>query len=236
MYKSFVYVVEGRFRLEIVNASPARARSVEAANRPGLTRDQIVDVAVALVDAGGLDRLTLRRLADHLGVTPMALYWHFRDKEALLAALGERLFTSIAYPEPAGTWSDELDAVLHAVLDSLRQHPAVAPLAVSTVLTTAPGLALSERVLSMLCDAGLDDAAAANVGGFLLHSVVALVSSALGEVRSSLTLSPDIALDDFPVVVRLAPSLLECDDVDSFLNQGIDVLIEGVRGLAAQRA
>jgi TetR/AcrR family transcriptional regulator, tetracycline repressor protein len=218
-----------------MNASPTRARAVEAANRPGLTRDQIVDVAVALVDAEGLERLTLRRLADHLGVTPMALYWHFRDKEALLAALGERLFSSIVYPEHAGAWSDELDAVLRAVLDSLRQHPAVAPLAVSTVLTTPAGLVLSERVLSMLCDAGLDDATAANVGGFLLHSVVALVTSVPGEVKTS-TLSPDVALGDYPVAVRLAPHLVACDDVDGFLGQGVDVLIEGVRGLVAQRA
>ena len=44
----------------------------------------MVDRGLALADANGLDELTIRRLAQDLGVTPMALYWHFRSKEELL--------------------------------------------------------------------------------------------------------------------------------------------------------
>lgn len=197
---------------------------------------QIVDVAMALVDAEGLDRLTLRRLAEHLEVTPMALYWHFRDKDALLAALGERLFSSIEFPEPGVDHLDDLDAVMRAVMTALRQHAAIAPLALTTVLTTVPGLVLSERVLSLLCDAGLDDATAANVGGFILHSIVALVSSVPGTSKSTPPEPPaGLSFLDYPVTVRLAPHLMECDDVDAWLHQGLDVLIQGVRGLVADQ-
>ena len=55
----------------------------------------MVDRALALADAHGLEALTIRRLAQDLGVTPMALYWHFRSKEELLAALGDRVWTEI---------------------------------------------------------------------------------------------------------------------------------------------
>ena len=48
----------------------------------------MVGRAIALADAEGLDALTIRRLAQELGVTPMALYWHFRNKEELLAGAG----------------------------------------------------------------------------------------------------------------------------------------------------
>jgi len=51
-----------------------------------------VDHAIALVDEHGLEALSPRKLAVDQGVTPMALYWHAADKEALLDALGERLF------------------------------------------------------------------------------------------------------------------------------------------------
>ena len=50
----------------------------------------MVGRALALADAGGLDALTIRRLAQELGVTPMALYWHFRSKDELLVGLATR--------------------------------------------------------------------------------------------------------------------------------------------------
>lgn len=219
-----------------MNATRTRTRLTEMANRPGLSREQIVDVAVALVDAEGLERLTLRRLADHLGVTPMALYWHFRDKDALLSALGERLFSLVELPAPVEEWSEDLDAVLRAVLEVLRRHPAVAPLALTTVLTTVPGLQLSERVLSLLCDAGLDDDVAANVGGFLLYSIVGLVAAVPEEKKAPTSLPPGAVASDFPVAMRLAPHLIACEDVDGFMREGLAVLSEGVRGLVARAA
>lgn len=217
-----------------MEATRTRQRSAETPTRPGLTREQIVEVAVALVDAEGLDRLTLRRLADHLGVTPMALYWHFRDKEALLAALGEMLFSSIDYPPAVEDWARDLDAVMLAVLEALRRHPAIAPLALTTVLSTVPGLELSERVLSLLCDAGLEDAVAANVGGFLLYSVVALVAAVPEAEKSPSSLPDGVDPSDFPVAMRLAPHLIDCEDVDGFMREGLSVLSEGVRGMVAR--
>ena len=48
-----------------------------------------------LADAPGLDALTIRKLAQELGVTPMALYWHFRSKDELLEGLAERVWSEI---------------------------------------------------------------------------------------------------------------------------------------------
>jgi len=63
-----------------------------------------VDHAIALVDEHGLEALSPRKLAVDQGVTPMALYWHAADKEALLDALGERLFSGVELPEPQAGW------------------------------------------------------------------------------------------------------------------------------------
>ena len=72
-----------------------RAREAE---RGRLTKQAVVQRALALADADGLDALTIRRLATELGVTPMALYWHFRNKEELLAGL--LLFRVLYYLVP----------------------------------------------------------------------------------------------------------------------------------------
>src|SRR5216683_8065988 len=59
------------------------ARQARDAERTRLSKDAVVDRGLAIADAEGLDALTIRRLGGDLGVTPMALYWHFRSKEAL---------------------------------------------------------------------------------------------------------------------------------------------------------
>ena len=56
-----------------------------------LTRDQVVDAGIRLLDAEGLDALTLRRLATELGVSAPTLYWHVRDKRELLDLMTEEM-------------------------------------------------------------------------------------------------------------------------------------------------
>ncbi len=94
-----------------------------------LSRERIVECAIALADAEGLDAVTIRRLAQDQGVTPMALYWHFKDKDLLLEGIAERLLSRVVIPpvteEP---WYDQLRDVLGALLEVLRAHPAVADL------------------------------------------------------------------------------------------------------------
>jgi hypothetical protein len=63
---------------QLVMTKPARP-----VERDRLNREAIVTSAIALADAEGLDAVTIRRLAQDQAVTPMALYWHFRDKEKL---------------------------------------------------------------------------------------------------------------------------------------------------------
>ena len=74
--------------------TPTTSSQAEA-QRSRLSKATVVQRALALADAGGLDALTIRRLAQELGVTPMALYWHFRSKDDLLDGLAERVWSEI---------------------------------------------------------------------------------------------------------------------------------------------
>ncbi|MCU1395195.1 MAG: regulatory protein TetR [Ilumatobacteraceae bacterium] len=216
------------------------------ATRGRLSREALLDAALALADSEGLQALTFRRLAATMGATPMALYWHVADKEALLAALGERLFADVELPapRPRRTWHAELHDALAALLTALERHPRVAPLALTTVLISEAGLTVAERVLALISQAGFDDETAAQHGVFVLSSLVMLVTEQPGaEVRST-------DLDDaeraskraalaalpaarFPSVVRMADVLSSCPDTRAYYERGLDMLVRGLRDTAA---
>src|ERR1041384_6560467 len=65
------------------------------ADRTRLSKQAVVQRALALADADGLDALTIRRLATELSVTPMALYWHFRNKEELLGGPADQAWSEL---------------------------------------------------------------------------------------------------------------------------------------------
>ena len=67
-----------------------------------LTRAAVLERAAKLADADGLDAVTIRRLAQELGVTPMALYWHFKNKDELLVGLVDHLLSGVTADRQAG--------------------------------------------------------------------------------------------------------------------------------------
>jgi AcrR family transcriptional regulator len=75
-----------------------RTRS-SATDRPALTRDAVVAAATAMADAEGLERLSMRRLGERLGVEAMSLYHHVPNKPALLDAMVDQVFAEMAVPE-----------------------------------------------------------------------------------------------------------------------------------------
>ena len=106
--------------------APAQARE---ADRTRLTKQAVVDRALALGDAEGLEALTIRRIATELGVTPMALYWHFRNKEELLAGLGDQVWSELDTDvDPDAPWDLQLRGLLESLLHVLRAHPCASQL------------------------------------------------------------------------------------------------------------
>src|SRR5947209_8137162 len=92
--------------------------------RSDLSRTAIVERALEIADAESLDAVTIRRLGQEFGVTPMALYWHVKNKDELLDAMGDRLYESMEYDAgPDAPWSEQLRAVVRALVEALRRHP-----------------------------------------------------------------------------------------------------------------
>ncbi|WP_062287774.1 TetR/AcrR family transcriptional regulator [Demequina phytophila] len=92
--------------------------------RPPLTRARVLEDAVALADRDGLDAVSMRALADRLGVVPMALYKHVRDKEALLDGMIETVLAEIPPPgEPGPDWKTAARARVLDARRALQRHP-----------------------------------------------------------------------------------------------------------------
>lgn len=139
--------------------------------RPPLTRDKILDAALALADRAGLDALSMRRLGRELGVEAMSVYHHLANKEAVLDGLADRVWGLVSLPEGEGDALGALAVRCRSLRDTLRAHPWAAPLLVSRRQPGPATLAHTDALVACLRRAGLSWAdtghAMALVDGFL---------------------------------------------------------------------
>lgn len=90
-----------------------------------LTRERIVDEAIALVDVGGPTALSMRKLAAQLGRSTMSTYHHVADKRELVDGIAERIMAELAQPDPDAPWDAALRDMAHSFRDLTRRHPHV---------------------------------------------------------------------------------------------------------------
>ena len=94
-----------------------------SAARAPLSRERVLDAAIALADAGGIEALTRRRLGQELGVEAMSLYRHVANKEDLLDAMVDVVFGEMYPPAIEGDWKAELRERGISARAALRRHP-----------------------------------------------------------------------------------------------------------------
>lgn len=128
--------------------------------RRRLNAETVVDAAVRIADVGGLEAVSLRRLASVLGVTPMAIYRHVRDKDHLLDLMADRLLQEVELP-PADSdaWAEDLRRVGHSFLAVIEAHPA-APFLLARPFTSPSAYRVADSMLAVLDRAGFDRDAA----------------------------------------------------------------------------
>jgi AcrR family transcriptional regulator len=141
--------------------------------RTPLSRERVTTAALVLIDADGLDALSMRKLGAALGVEAMSLYNHVRNKDDLLGAVTDHICAEIllrfdatsASPhtsDPA-TWQSRATAMAYAYWTVSREHPRAFPLVSHKPIDSMNGMMMLARCLEIFTDAGLslDDAAAA---------------------------------------------------------------------------
>jgi TetR/AcrR family transcriptional regulator, tetracycline repressor protein len=214
--------------------------------RARLSKRAVVDRALKLADADGLDALTIRRLAQDLGVTPMALYWHFRSKEELLEGMAERVWGEIdVHVDPSVPWWAQLQAGLESLIRVLRAHPAAPQLVLEHEKQNEAALRATEATLEILCGAGFDPQHASEIARSTLWTGIMLVMSEsgyhpeLGEderaehqrrVEISFAMLP---AGRYPRLAECAAPMASCDP-DLHYRLGVELFIAGVRAVAGQ--
>ncbi|MET0424629.1 MAG: TetR/AcrR family transcriptional regulator [Actinoplanes sp.] len=194
--------------------------------QPLLTRERIVAAASALVDAEGLDALSVRRLATELGVQGPSLYNHFPTKadivDAVVDAVIEQVDVSVfgahEWPEALRRWATSYHAVL-------ADHPNIVPLLAQGPGRRPASLAMADRVYGALIDAGWPPARATHIGALMRYLVT---GSALGSFALGFDIDP--ALYERYPHLHQAPQLAahhEAVDEGAF-ELGLDLLINGL--------
>jgi AcrR family transcriptional regulator len=98
---------------------PAR----DSATRPRLSRERVLQGAVAVADAGGIASLTIRSLAAELGVKPMSVYHHVANKDEILDGIVDIVFSEIELPTIGGEWHREMRRRAASAREAMRRHP-----------------------------------------------------------------------------------------------------------------
>lgn len=216
--------------------------------RPRLSKRAVTERALKLADADGLDALTIRKLAQDLGVTPMALYWHFRSKDELLEGLAERIWSEIdVNVDSAVPWAAQLRGLLESLLRVLRAHPAGSEVLLHSEKQGEAWSNAAEVTLGLLRDAGFDPDMASAIARSTLWTGIMLVMSEPGaawltdDERIEVQRKKQVGLASlppakYPRLVECAVPMTACDDPDQHYEFGVRLFIGGVEAIAADGA
>jgi len=99
------------------------AQPMEVPRRNRLSRDRVLQAAVALADRAGIEAVSMRKLAEELGVVPMAPYKHVASKEELLDGMVDIVVGEIDPPAGGAGWKSAVRQRILSARQSLQRHP-----------------------------------------------------------------------------------------------------------------
>ncbi|BDT89300.1 mycofactocin system transcriptional regulator MftR2 [Nocardia cyriacigeorgica] len=121
-----------------------------------LSESEIVEAALRVVRADGVDKLSMRRLSRELGVSPMAPYYYVADKRELLDLVATAALAGVRKPPPeSGPWQQRLRELIDQIDEKLRKHPGLGDVLIEQML--GKQLDIIAAVMEILFDAGFSD-------------------------------------------------------------------------------
>jgi AcrR family transcriptional regulator len=184
----------------------------------GHTRDDVARTALRILDDYGLPDLTMRRLASALDVQPSALYWHFSNKQSLLAELADRIVTRAATPDPVSGGAAGIRAEAAALRDALLAYRDGAEVVASTLALGLGSTIAQDRLAAAIAADGFDRHTARRAASALLHFTLGHVSHEQQRMQ----------YDSLGVLADHADSALEDDDPAAEYAFGVGLLVSGL--------
>ena len=228
-----------------------KAENLAEPSRPGriarlpLSRERVLAAALEIADQGGLGGLTMRKLAEALGVKAMSLYNHVANREAIIDGLVEVVVGEIALPAIGGDWKAALRERATSAHRALGRHPWAA-MAILSRLNTGPAmLRYVEATLGCLVAAGFSleladhawNAIDSHIYGFTLQELNFPIEAQEYAQMAEAYLS-ELPADRYPHLNGLSHEVMErrYDGLHAF-GFGLEFILEGLertlQGLAA---
>lgn len=173
-----------------LDVAPNRVGEIRAAGDESggrrTSREAVVDAGLRIVDAQGANALTMRRVADEVGVSVMTLYGFVRTKQELVEAVSERALMGLFKSgRREGAWSEQLRALTEKLHGALRDHPGVVEMVLRDAVPSSIFDDVRESMLEILRDAGLDRADALQALGGFFGLCLGFASAAAARARSA---------------------------------------------------
>jgi AcrR family transcriptional regulator len=202
-----------------------------------LDANKILSAALTVADRDGMSAMTLRMVGAELGADPTSIYRHFSSKEALVAAMADRLFGEIVQSDLPVEWRPRFVALMRASRAVYREHPTIIDVLADQPEDSASLRAINEIAVGCLTDAGLEPQQIGlfhqMLAGYVIGAGVLEASwgTASAGTRAAMRRAYS-ALDprQFPACVAAAASMFpEADDVFDF---AVEILLDAVRAAA----
>jgi AcrR family transcriptional regulator len=238
MYTVYMYGVNIYVRCKLVKEKVGEDMTydggVTTETRAPLTRDRIVEAAVAYADEHGVESLSMRKLGAELGVEAMALYNHVDNKDDIYDGMIDFVFSSVELPPHDLGWRDSLRFIGDSGMAQFSAHGWVVTLLMTRGNFGPGALRFMDHVLGILADAGFSREDAHHAWQMLAsHTMGYAFQQATGpsaksdrdenELESQLASLADV----FPNVAALAPELARCD-FGSEYSFGLEIIIDGL--------
>jgi AcrR family transcriptional regulator len=225
---------------------PWSSRREKRPPRVPITREAITVAGLRIVDAEGLDALSMRRLAEELGCQASALYGHVSGKSEVLALMLDHITGEVVIPEPDPEhWQEQLKELVRNIHAVLVAHRDLAGASLANIPTGPNSTYLIERFLALLLAGGLSKQVAAYAADLLPQFVTASAyEQALFERR--LEDEPEyfdrlhayytaIPAAQFPVLASMVNELMGADEPpEARFEFGLDVIVRGLAALSTR--
>lgn len=194
-----------------------------------LTADQIATAALAVLDRDGLDALSMRTVAQELGVGTMSLYRYVQDRDQVEALVVDLVLRAVDVNMPRGTTRRRLRVLADRVRDAVADHPAVVPLLLTHRHRSVSSRHWGETMLTVLTDAGLTGKRRA----LAFRAILGYVFGALQVQHFSPLSGPGTAAlatlpaDEFPILSETAAQARTIPPAEEF-RRGLDILLRGL--------
>jgi AcrR family transcriptional regulator len=190
-----------------------------------LSADRIVEAGLSIIDSNGPHALTMRALADELGVSATAIYYYFDGREALLEGIVEHVATGIVAGCPdEGEWQGRLMALLTTMVVETGSHPSIVAWVLTEYAKRPPVLRIHEKILSILHTAGFEPEQAVRIKGTLLRYCAGHLILGIAAPELDWKQVPKDAYTNY----RTSREQVKQIENEELFTTGIEILLEGL--------